>query len=64
MAGPFWAFLTRGATAASGDRISVWTRLRMTEERADTLVEFGADDVFEFARVRIGFRLGDRKCVG
>ena len=36
----------------------------MAEKGANALVEFGADDVLEFASVRIGFRFGDRKCVG
>jgi hypothetical protein len=36
----------------------------MTEERADALVELGANDVLEFAGVRVGFGIGDRKCIG
>jgi hypothetical protein len=34
----------------------VWASLRMAEERADTLIEFGADDVLEPAGLRV--RLG------
>jgi hypothetical protein len=36
----------------------------MAEECADALVEFGTDDVLEFAGVRVGFGIGDRECVG
>ena len=43
------------AAAAGRDRIAVGARGRMVEEGADFLVQFGADDVFEFAGVRIGF---------
>ena len=35
----------------------------MAEERADALVEFGADDVLEFAGLIVGFGIFDGECV-
>src|ERR1700722_18215695 len=58
------AALARRAAAARWNRIAVRAGLRMTEERADALVELGANDVLEFAGVRVGFGIGDRKCIG
>src|ERR1700758_1424345 len=58
------AALPRGTTAARRNRVAVRACLRMTEERADALVELGADDVFKLAGVRVGFGIGDRKCIG
>src|SRR6202008_2514297 len=45
------------AAIARRNRIPVRAGLRMTEESADTLIEFRADDVFEAAslRMRLGF---------
>jgi len=39
------------------------TRLRMAEEAADALVEFGADDVLELASLRVRLGIVDRKRV-
>ena len=36
----------------------------MAKERTDTLVKFRANDVLEFAGLRIGFGIGDRKRIG
>ena len=36
----------------------------MPEERANALVKFGADNVFQLASVRIGLRFGDQKRIG
>ena len=35
----------------------------MTEEGADALIELGADDVFEFAGLIVGFGVFDGECV-
>jgi hypothetical protein len=37
----------------------VRTGFWVTEKCADTLIEFGADDVFEFARLGVGFGIID-----
>jgi NADH/NAD ratio-sensing transcriptional regulator Rex len=36
----------------------------MAQECADALVEFGTDDVLEFAGMRVRFGIGNRKSVG
>src|ERR1700722_18167557 len=58
------AALARGATAARRNWIAVRAGLRMTEERADALVELGANDVLEFAGVGVGFGIGNGECIG
>ena len=37
---------------------------RMAQEGADTLIEFGADDVLEAAGLLVSFRVADGKGVG
>src|SRR5580658_5339357 len=43
------------AAIARRNGIAVRTSLGMAEERADTLIEFGANDVFEPAGLGVGF---------
>ena len=45
------------AAIAGGNRIPVRARFRMAEERADALIQFRTDDVFEPAGLRVGFRV-------
>ena len=45
------------------DGITVRTRFRVTEKSADALIELGADDVFEFAGLGVGFRIIDGESI-
>ena len=38
--------------------------MRMTKKRTDALIELRANDVFEFASMRVGFRISDGERVG
>jgi len=51
------------AALAWRDRISVRARFGVAKEGADALIELGADDVFEFAGLVVGFGIVDGKCV-
>src|SRR5580704_11891053 len=47
------------AAFAGRDRISVRASFRVAEECADALIEFGADDVLEFAGLVVGLGVLD-----
>ena len=47
------------AAISGRDGITVRTGFWVTEKRADALIELGADDVFEFAGLRVGFGIID-----
>ena len=51
------------AAGASRNGIAVGTGLGMAKERADALVQFRADDVLEFAGLRMRFGIVDGKSV-
>ena len=51
------------ATIARGDRISVRASLGVAKERADALVQLGADDVLELACLRVRFGIVNGKSV-
>ena len=48
---------------AWGDGVAVGAGFWMAQERADTLVQLGTDDVFEFAGLVVGFGVVDREGV-
>lgn len=56
-------FYARFATIARRDGIAVRASLGVAEEGADALVEFGADDVFELAGLRLRFGIFDGESV-
>ena len=51
------------AAFAWRNRIPVRAGLGVSEECANALVQLGADDVFEFAGLRVGLGIVDRKSV-
>jgi hypothetical protein len=51
------------ATIARRDGIPVRAGLRVSKKSTDALVEFGTDDVFEFAGLRMSFGIVDGKSV-
>ena len=51
------------AAIAGRDGITVGTGFRMTQKSADALIEFGADDVFEFAGLGVGLGIIDGESI-
>src|SRR6266403_6241968 len=51
------------AAISGRDGISVRTGFGVTEESADALIELGADNVFEFACLSVGFGVIDGESV-
>ena len=51
------------AAIAWRNRVAVRACLRMAEERADALIQFRADDVFETAGLRVGLGVVSRESV-
>ena len=51
------------AAIAGRDGITVRTGFRVTEESADTLIEFRTDDVFEFACLGVGLGIIDGESI-
>jgi hypothetical protein len=51
------------AAIARGNGIAVRAGFWMAEKSADALIEFGADDVFELAGLRVGFGIVDSESV-
>ena len=47
------------AAGTGGDGVAVGAGFGVAEESADALVEFGGDDVLEFAGLRVGFGVVD-----
>src|SRR5712691_1004160 len=60
---PFLVFRIYLATAARRNRIAVRAGFWMAEERADALVEFRRDDVFEATGLYLSFSVFDGKRV-
>ena len=59
----FAAFLATIAAIARRNGIAVGAGCGMAQEAADALVEFGTDNVLEFASLRMRFVIVNAKCV-